>query len=75
MAQRDEQRYVEFVVAHQDRLRRAAYLLTADWAGASDVTQEALVRVYVALPRLDLDRGVLAYARKAVVSAAIDARR
>lgn len=75
MAARDDRRFAEFVAARQHRLRRAAYLLTSDWETAADVTQEALVRVYLAWPRLDPDRGVMAYAHRALVSSTIDMSR
>jgi DNA-directed RNA polymerase specialized sigma24 family protein len=45
---RDDAAYIEFVAASQQRLRRSAYLMTGDWQAAADVTQEALIRVYVA---------------------------
>lgn len=72
---RDDEQYVDFVNASQHRLRRTAYLLTGDWQLAADVTQEALLRVYVAWPRLDRSGGLPTYARRAVVSAAADQRR
>lgn len=76
MTRRDERRFVEFVVVHQGRLRRAAFLITGDWTSADDVTQEALVRLYVAMPRLQghVD-SMLGYARRTVVDVAIDAAR
>ena len=52
MPRRDDVRYVEFVAASQQRLRRSAYLMCGDWQLAADATQEALIRVYVAWPRL-----------------------
>jgi RNA polymerase sigma-70 factor (sigma-E family) len=72
MARRDDEEYVEFATAAQPRLRRTAYLLCGDWHRASDLAQEALIRVYVAWPRLQRNEGLHAYARKALVSAAID---
>lgn len=75
MARRDEQGFVEFVDAYQGRLRRAAFLITGDWALADDVTQEALVRMYVALPRLGQVESLFGYARRTVVNVAIDAAR
>jgi RNA polymerase sigma-70 factor (sigma-E family) len=72
---RDDAAYVEFVTASQHRLRRSAYLMTGDWQTAADVTQEALVRVYVAWPRLQRGGGLPTYARRALVSAVIDAGR
>lgn len=75
MPSRDDGRYVEFVAAVQERLRRTAYLMIGDWAAAADVTQEALLRVYVAWPRLEHGDGLPAYARRALVSAVIDHHR
>jgi RNA polymerase sigma-70 factor (sigma-E family) len=72
---RDEVAYVEFVTASQQRLRRSAYLMTGDWQAATDAVQEALVRVYVAWPRLQRNGGLPTYARKALVSAVVDAHR
>ncbi|KAA1428874.1 SigE family RNA polymerase sigma factor [Nocardioides antri] len=72
---RDDAEYVEFVEAVQDRLRRTAYLMTSDWALAADLTQEALIKVYVAWPKLERKGGLASYARRAVVSAAIDHHR
>jgi len=72
---RDDEQYVDFVNASQHRLRRTAYLLTGDWQLAADITQEALLRVYVAWPRLDRSGGLPTYARRALVSAAIDQGR
>lgn len=71
----DEQQYHDFVVASQGRLRRTAYLLTGDWQLAADVTQEALIRVYLAWPRLERAGGLPTYARRALVSAVHDHRR
>ena len=67
--------FTEFAVASRARLRSTAYLLCGDWDRASDHVQEGLIRVYVAWPRLVRRGGELAYARKAVVSAFLDASR
>ncbi|HEU5472172.1 MAG TPA: SigE family RNA polymerase sigma factor [Actinophytocola sp.] len=56
-------------------LRRTAFLLCGDWHKAEDLAQTALVRLYVAWPRLHRDGQVDAYARKIVVRAAIDDSR
>jgi RNA polymerase sigma-70 factor (sigma-E family) len=72
---RDEAAYVEFVAASQQRLRRTAYLMTGDWQAAADAAQEALVRVYVAWPRLERAGGLPTYARRALVSSIVDASR
>lgn len=75
MARRDDEEFVAFAAASRDRLRRTAYLMCGDWHRAADLTQEALIRVYVAWPRLERRGGLASYARSAVVSAAIDASR
>lgn len=75
MTTRDDARFADFVAARQQRLRRAAYLLTGDREAAADVTQEALIRLYVAWPRLDPEQGLVSYAHRALMSAVIDASR
>ncbi len=72
---RDEDEFTAFVIGSQDRLRRTAYLLCGDWQRAADITQEALIRLYVAWPRLERKGGLPTYARRAVVSACIDLSR
>lgn len=54
-------------------MRRTAYLMCGDWHRAADLTQEALIRVYVAWPRLDEHAGLYRYARQTVVNVAMDA--
>jgi RNA polymerase sigma-70 factor (sigma-E family) len=75
MARRDAEEFTAFVAASSPSLRRTAYLMCGDWELASDHVQEALIRVYRAWPRLHRDGRLLAYARRAVISAAIDAGR
>jgi RNA polymerase sigma-70 factor (sigma-E family) len=75
MRRRDEQEFVEYATAAQARLRRTAYLICGDWDHASDIVQEALIRVYVAWPRIERKGGVNAYARRCVVNVAIDLGR
>jgi RNA polymerase sigma-70 factor (sigma-E family) len=75
MRHRNDEEYVEFATAARPQLRRTAYLMCGDWHRASDITQEALIRVYVAWPRLQKSGSLHGYARKAVVSVAIDQAR
>lgn len=75
MAERDDAAFADFAAAARARLHHAAYLICGDWHRASDVVQEALIRVYVAWPRIERRGAVYAYARKAVVSVAIDHSR
>ena len=72
---RDSEAFTAFVLASQPRLRRTAYLMCGDWQLASDHVQEALIRVYRHWPRLRSEPEAHAYARKAVVSVVIDAKR
>jgi RNA polymerase sigma-70 factor (sigma-E family) len=75
MRRRDEQEFVDFATAARGRLRRTAYLISGDWELASDIVQEALIRVYVAWPRIERKGGLPAYARRCVVNVAIDIGR
>jgi RNA polymerase sigma-70 factor (sigma-E family) len=71
-----EAAYTEFVAARQQQLRRLAYAICGDWHTADDLVQTALVKLYVAWPRLDLDEGrEEAYVRRIIVRADIDRRR
>ena len=49
--------------------------MCGDWDRAADITQEAMIRVYVAWPRLEQGHGLRAYARRAVMSVAIEQAR
>jgi RNA polymerase sigma-70 factor (sigma-E family) len=75
MRHRDEQQFAEFATAARDRMRRTAYLISGDWELASDIVQEALIRVYVAWPRIDHQGGLHAYARRCLMNVAIDMGR
>jgi RNA polymerase sigma-70 factor (sigma-E family) len=75
MARRDAGEFTAFVLSSQPSLRRTAYLMCGDWQLASDFVQDALIRVYRHWPRLRGDAEARAYARKAVVSVVIDAKR
>jgi RNA polymerase sigma-70 factor (sigma-E family) len=75
MARRDAGEFTSFVLGSQPALRRTAYLMCGDWGLASDYVQEALIRVYRHWPRLRGDAQARSYARKAVVSVVIDAKR
>src|SRR4051812_6443319 len=72
---RDEAAFSEFAERACGRLRRTAYLMCGDWQLASAHVQEGLIRVYIAWPRLLREGHEYAYARRAVVSAAIDHSR
>jgi len=68
---RDDTEFEDFVVARSGQLRRVAYLVVRDWQHAEDVVQTALANLYVAWPRVRRRDAVNAYARRAVVNAAI----
>lgn len=67
--------YTEFVAARQTQLRRIAYALCGDWHRADDLLQTALVKLYVAWPRVHRDGREEAYARQIIVRANIDDSR
>lgn len=67
--------YVDFVAARQDRLRRIAYAVCGDANRADDVLQEALVKLYLAWPRVRKEGREEAYARRIIVRADLDDRR
>ena len=75
MVRRDEAEFLDFATAVRPQLRRTAYLICHDWDRAADIAQEALIRLYVAWPRLEQTVGLRAYARRVVVNAAIDQGR
>ena len=72
---RDEASYVEFVAATQDQLRRIAYAVCADDSRAEDVLQEALVKLYLAWPKVRTRGAEEAFARRVIVNADLDDRR
>ena len=75
MTRRHDDDFVDFASSSRERLRRTAYLLCGDWHRASDITQEALIRIYLAWPRIERKDCLAAYARQAVMSVVIDQAR
>jgi RNA polymerase sigma-70 factor (sigma-E family) len=67
--------YVEFVTAHQARLRRIAYAVCRDADRAEDVLQEALIKLYLSWSKVRRQGVEEAYARRIIVNADIDDRR
>lgn len=67
--------FSEFVAARRPHLRRVAYAICGDWHRADDLVQTALVKLYVAWPRLRRDGREEAYVRTIIVRADIDERR
>ncbi len=72
---RRESEYVAFVAVRQAGLRRIAYALCGDWTLAEDLVQTALVKLYVAWPRVRRDGREEAYVRQILVRASIDEHR
>jgi RNA polymerase sigma-70 factor (sigma-E family) len=67
-----EAEFREFVGARMEALRGLAYLTCGDWQLAEDAVLQALAKLYGRWPRVDNPE---AYARTAVVRAAIDETR
>lgn len=72
MARTYDGEFLDFAESQGSLLRRTAFLMCGDWERARDLTQEALVRLYVAWPRLEHGPELTAYARRTVTSIAID---
>ena len=73
-ASRDDE-FAAFVAARQTHLRRIAYAVCGDWHRADDLLQTALVKLYVAWPRLHRDGREEAYTRQIIVRANSDEHR
>lgn len=71
MAGRTRTGFEEFVHGRSTALRRTAYLLVGDRGLADDLLQEALVKTYVAWPRLRDVGNAEAYCRKVIATTAI----
>ncbi|KRF11960.1 SigE family RNA polymerase sigma factor [Nocardioides sp. Soil796] len=67
--------YVDFVAAHQDRLRRIAYAVCGDDNRAEDVLQDAFVKLYLSWSKVREAGREEAYARRIIVNADLDDRR
>lgn len=67
--------FSEFVGARRTHLRRIAYAICGDWHRADDLVQTALVKLYVAWPRIHRDGHEEAYVRTIIVRANIDEHR
>ena len=67
--------FTEFVGARRTHLRRIAYAICGDWHRADDLVQTALVKLYVAWPRIHRDGHEEAYVRTIIVRANLDEYR
>lgn len=70
-----EAAYIEFVTTRRTHLRRIAYVICGDWTRADDLLQEALLKLYVAWPRVHRDGREEAYLRRILLNANIDESR
>lgn len=73
-ASRDEE-FSEYVEQRRTQLRRIAYLLCGDVHKAEDLVQTALMKLYVAWPRVRRTGNVDGYARRILVNSGIDESR
>jgi RNA polymerase sigma-70 factor (sigma-E family) len=71
---RDEE-FSAYVEQRRTHLRRVAYLLCGDVHRAEDLVQTALMKLYVAWPRVRRGGEVDAYARRILVNSGIDESR
>ena len=72
---RDVAAFTDFADAHAANLFRTAYLVVGEHQLAEDLVQEALVKTYVAWPRIRDHDKATSYARRVVVTTAISWRR
>lgn len=70
-----EAAYTTFVTARRDHYRRVAYALCGDWHRADDLVQAALVKLYVAWPKVRRTGSEDAYLRTILVRVSIDEHR
>jgi RNA polymerase sigma-70 factor (sigma-E family) len=67
--------FTQFVDARRAHLRRIAYAICGDWHRADDLVQTALVKLYLAWPRVHRDGREEAYVRTIIVRADVDEHR
>jgi len=75
MAVAHEDAFQAFAVTRRPALRRTAFLLCGDWHQADDLVQTALVKLYVAWPRVRTDGPPDGYAQRILVRCFLDERR
>lgn len=67
--------FAEFAAARHSHLLRAAYLLTGDRDSAQDLTQETLIRLLTAWPRVRAADDPFAYSRRTMLNLYLRSRR
>jgi DNA-directed RNA polymerase specialized sigma24 family protein len=78
MARRSQEHlsaFADLVEARSTTLLRLAYVVVGDYQLAQDLLQEALIKAYVAWPRLRDTSNAEAYLRRTMVTTAISWRR
>lgn len=70
-----DEEFIEYAQAQTGRLRNLAYLMCADWHQAQDLTQQTLVKVYLAWPRIRSRDSVDAYARQVMLRELLTEKR
>src|SRR5215471_12031985 len=67
-----ERQYGDFVAMRAAPLVRFAFLLCGDWHRAEDTVQSALVKLYLAWPRLDRVGAIEPYVRRIILRVLAD---
>jgi RNA polymerase sigma-70 factor (sigma-E family) len=75
MSPADEAAFRAFAFTRRPTLRRSAFLLCGDWHQADDLVQAALVKLYVAWPRIRAQEPPDAYMHRVLVRCFLDERR
>jgi RNA polymerase sigma-70 factor (sigma-E family) len=75
MSAQHEAAFRGFALARRPSLRRTAFLLCGDWHQADDLVQAALVKLYVAWPRIRASEAPDAYTHRILVRCYLDERR
>jgi RNA polymerase sigma-70 factor (sigma-E family) len=71
----NEDAFRAFALSRRPALRRTAFLLCGDWHQADDLVQTALVKLYVAWPRVRAGGSPDAYVQRILVRCYLDERR
>jgi RNA polymerase sigma-70 factor (sigma-E family) len=75
MRAEEERAYTEYVQGRVISLRRTAYRLCGDWQLAEDLTQSALIKLFIAWRRAREARSVDAYSQQILVRQWLDETR
>jgi RNA polymerase sigma-70 factor (sigma-E family) len=70
-----DEEFTEYASARAGRLRDVAYLMCGDWHLAQDLTQQTLVKLYLAWGRIQRRENVDAYARQVLLRELLTEKR